>query len=232
MIIEAVPSPNFDNRDQSVDTLVLHYTGMETGEDALERLCDPGAKVSAHYMVWEDGRVAQLVGEDKRAWHAGVSFWKGETNLNARSIGVEIVNGGHDWPCEDGTLPAYPDVQIAAVIALCQGILGRWKIPQTRIVGHSDIAPTRKQDPGEHFPWPRLASESIGLWPNPVEITDEDFDFEAALSDIGYDINVPGAAVKAFQRRFRPGKVNGAADQETVSLMVGLHQLYLDAAVS
>ena len=170
MNIEAHPSPNFNERKHPVDMLVLHYTGMETGQAALDRMCDPAAEVSAHYMIWEDGRVLQLVGEDKRAWHAGVSSWKGEQDLNSRSIGIEIVNGGHDWPLPGKVLPPYPQAQIDALIRLTHGILDRWDIPQTRIVGHSDIAPARKTDPGEHFPWAQLARSGIGLWP--LSLTD------------------------------------------------------------
>ena len=165
MKIEVRPSPNFNDRKHPVDMLVLHYTGMETGQEALDRMCDPEAEVSAHYMIWEDGRVVQLVGEDKRAWHAGVSSWQGETDLNSRSIGIEIVNGGHDWPLAGNVLPPYPNAQLDALIELCQGIRERWDIPGSRIVGHSDIAPARKADPGEHFPWDRLARAGIGLWP-------------------------------------------------------------------
>nr|WP_070958428.1 N-acetylmuramoyl-L-alanine amidase [Hyphomonas sp. Mor2] len=165
MKIEALPSPNFNDRKHPIDMLVLHYTGMETGQDALDRMRDKAASVSAHYMLWEDGRVVQLVGEDKRAWHAGISKWQGDEDLNSRSIGIEIVNGGHDWPLTDGGLPPYPDAQVEALIELCGGILGRWEIPAQRIVGHSDIAPARKDDPGEHFPWDRLAHGGIGIWP-------------------------------------------------------------------
>ena len=170
MTIEAAPSPNFNDRKQALDMLVFHYTGMETGAQALERMCDPDAQVSAHYMIWEDGRIVQLVEEDKRAWHAGVSSWKGEADLNSRSIGIEIVNGGHDWPLPGDVLPPYPQVQIDALIRLTHGILDRWDIPQTRIVGHSDIAPDRKIDPGEHFPWAALSRYGIGLWP--LSLTD------------------------------------------------------------
>ncbi|MCR9194347.1 MAG: N-acetylmuramoyl-L-alanine amidase [Hyphomonas sp.] len=166
MKIEALPSPNFNDRKHPIDMLVLHYTGMETGQAALDRMRDAEAGVSAHYMLWEDGRVVQLVGEDKRAWHAGVSRWQGDEDLNSRSIGIEIVNGGHDWPLAGNVLPPYPDAQIDALIELCAGILERWHIPGSRIVGHSDIAPMRKQDPGEHFPWDRLAGAGIGLWPH------------------------------------------------------------------
>ena len=166
MKIEALPSPNFNDRKHPIDMLVLHYTGMQTGQAALDRMRDEAAGVSAHYMLWEDGCVVQLVGEDKRAWHAGVSKWQGDDDLNSRSIDLEIVNGGHDWPLSGGELPPYPDAQIEALIELCLSILDRWDIPANRIVGHSDIAPTRKQDPGEHFPWETLAQAGIGLWPD------------------------------------------------------------------
>ena len=165
MDITQTPSPNFNMRKHKLDMLVLHYTGMATGEEALERMCDPAAEVSAHYMVWEDGRITQLVDEDKRAWHAGVASWQGQQDLNSRSIGIEIVNGGHDFPLPDGGLPPYPRPQIHALLDLVHDILGRHDIPATRILGHSDIAPLRKQDPGEHFPWERLARAGISLWP-------------------------------------------------------------------
>ncbi|OYW85410.1 MAG: N-acetylmuramoyl-L-alanine amidase, partial [Hyphomonas sp. 32-62-5] len=165
MQIEDTPSPNFDARKHPVSLLVLHYTGMESGDAALARMRDPEAKVSAHYMVWEDGRIARLVPENRRAWHAGVSTWQGLEDLNSRSVGIEIVNGGHDYRAPGGGLPPYPDAQIAAVIALAREIMAHHAIPPTGLVGHSDIAPTRKIDPGEHFPWPRLADAGLGLWP-------------------------------------------------------------------
>jgi N-acetylmuramoyl-L-alanine amidase len=235
--IEAVPSPNFNDRKFPVDMLVLHYTGMETGQAALDRMCDAKAEVSAHYMVWEDGRIAQLVGEDKRAWHAGVSSWQGDTDLNSRSIGIEIVNGGHDWPLSDGTLPQFPDEQIEAVIELCQGILSRWDIPMNRIVGHSDIAPMRKDDPGEHFPWDRLAAAGIGyvsktlmagltLIGRGLSKTDRGAPVErlqADLKAIGYGIELTGRydeattrTVTAFQRRWVQDRVSGDADLLTL----------------
>ena len=161
MQTDRVESPNFNARRHALDMLVLHYTGMESGEAALQRMCDPAAEVSAHYMVWEDGRITQLVQEDQRAWHAGVSRWQDDDDLNSRSIGIEIVNGGHDVPLPNGRLPPYPDAQIAAVIALSKDILSRHAIRPSRIVGHSDIAPARKIDPGEHFPWDRLAAEEL-----------------------------------------------------------------------
>lgn len=155
------PSPNFDSRDgQQIDMLVLHYTGMRSAVEALERLRDPAAKVSAHYMVEEDGTVHQLVDESARAWHAGVSSWRGNTNINQRSIGIEIVNPGHEFGYRD-----FPDAQIKSVIALCKAILSRHDIPARNVVGHSDVAPARKQDPGEKFPWGELGKQGIGISP-------------------------------------------------------------------
>ncbi|MEL7232026.1 MAG: N-acetylmuramoyl-L-alanine amidase [Pseudomonadota bacterium] len=248
MRIEALPSPNFNDRKADVSLLVLHYTGMETGQAALERMCDPATEVSAHYMVWEDGRVVQLVGEDKRAWHAGVSTWHGQTDLNSRSIGVEIVNGGHDWPLADGSLPPYPEGQIEAVIELCTGILGRWDIPQTGIVGHSDIAPDRKDDPGEHFPWAVLAEAEIGLWPDVAERQELNLigrglglgdrgdavaRSQAMLAGIGYPIEESsaydahtGAVVRAFQRRWVQDRVSGSADLQTLQTLSAMYHLY------
>ncbi len=156
------PSPNHDARPAggAVDILVLHYTGMKTADEALARLCDPAAKVSAHYTIGRDGRVFAHVPEDRRAWHAGVSFWAGETNVNARSIGIELVNPGHEF----GYAP-FPEAQIASLIDLAHGIVTRHPIPPRRVLGHSDVAPARKMDPGELFPWRHLAEFGIGLWP-------------------------------------------------------------------
>lgn len=246
MKIEAQASPNFNDRKHPIDMLVLHYTGMETGQEALDRMCDAKAKVSAHYMVWEDGRIVQLVGEDKRAWHAGVSSWQGDDDLNSRSIGIEIVNGGHDWPLADGVLPPYPTEQIEGLIELCTGILSRWEIPTTRIVGHSDIAPGRKDDPGEHFPWDRLARAEIGLWPmsgidaEAAAPAAPDNDYAARrlqhmLAEIGYTIEQSGvfddateAVIRAFQRRWVQDRVTGQADLSTLKTINLVHSLYLD----
>ena len=159
----AAPSPNFDLRKTPPDMIVLHYTGMRTGEAALARLRDPEAKVSSHYLVEEDGRVFTLVAEERRAWHAGASFWKGERDVNGRSVGVEIVNPGHEF----GYRP-FPEAQIAAVIELVAEIRTRWTVEDGAIVGHSDVAPERKQDPGELFPWKRLAQAGHGLWAEPA----------------------------------------------------------------
>ncbi len=243
MKIEALPSPNFNDRKHPIDMLVLHYTGMQTGQDALDRMRDAAAQVSAHYMIWEDGRIVQLVGEDKRAWHAGVSSWQGDEDLNSRSIGIEIVNGGHDWPLPDGQLPPFPEAQIEALIELCSGILERWDIPQSRIVGHSDIAPVRKADPGEHFPWRTLAKAGIGLWPEGGATAEDPSgtDDGAAwgnvrdmLNEIGYATSrseqceeVIEACVTAFQRRWLQDQVSGCADPVTLKMITLVHSLYM-----
>ena len=237
MDITQTPSPNFNMRKHKLDMLVLHYTGMATGEEALERMCDPAAEVSAHYMVWEDGRITQLVDEDKRAWHAGVASWQGQQDLNSRSIGIEIVNGGHDFPLPDGGLPPYPRPQIHALLDLVHDILGRHDIPATRILGHSDIAPLRKPDPGEHFPWERLARAGISLWPEfdgtTKEIIGKGLErgtsgssvwrLQTMLSEIGYGFDVTDIygetcenVVTAFQRRWLPEHVTGQADLNTL----------------
>ena len=223
------PSPNFNERRYPLDMLVLHYTGMEDGPTALARMCDPEAEVSAHYMVEEDGSVHELVSEAARAWHAGRSQWQGDEDLNSRSIGIEIVNGGHDFG-----LPGFPDRQIEAVIALCAEVIRRWQIPPSRIVGHSDIAPDRKEDPGERFPWRRLAEAGIGLWPEgpvattPAPVTEREL--ETAYRTIGYSavlIDSDIASVtRAFQRRWRQADVSGEADAETRRLAVSVAALY------
>ncbi|MEL6955459.1 MAG: N-acetylmuramoyl-L-alanine amidase [Pseudomonadota bacterium] len=247
------PSPNFNERKHPLDMLVLHYTGMETGAAAEARLKDPSAEVSAHYLVREDGVIVQMVAQDSRAWHAGVAAWQGESDLNSRSIGIEIVNGGHDFPLADGSLPPYPDVQIAAVISLCKAILARHNICQTRVVGHSDIAPDRKADPGEHFPWQKLSEHGIGIWPTqapdmagrvargkglergdrgePVER------MQAMLLSIGYDLSVTAeydaqteAVVRAFQRRWRPEQVTGQADLACLGAIATVRTHYSAAA--
>ena len=220
-------SPNHGSRGEApniraIDMLVLHYTGMQSAAEAIDRLCDPEAKVSSHYVVEEDGTVWRLVPEEQRAFHAGVSCWQGEQNLNHCSIGIEIANPGHEW----GYRP-FPEPQMAAVEELCRDILSRWRIPSCRIVGHSDIAPDRKSDPGELFDWARLARAGIGLWPEPpatqarrrgrgVGVVER----AAALADlarIGYCVcaATERVAVAAFQRRFRPERWDGLIDAET-----------------
>ncbi len=177
--------------------LVIHYTGMRSAGAALERLCDPGSEVSAHYLIDEAGEVFSLVDEENRAWHAGVSSWRGEPNVNSRSIGIELVNPGHEF----GYRP-FPAAQMAALADLAQGIVARWRIPARNVVGHSDVAPRRKQDPGELFDWYWLAQRGIGLWPRPGQPEGE---ASAGCSpEYGYDIADPQAALVAFQRHFRP----------------------------
>jgi N-acetylmuramoyl-L-alanine amidase len=218
LTIRERPSPNQDSRGAAprIDMLVLHYTGMQSAAAALDRLCDPAARVSAHYVVEEDGAIWQLVPEARRAFHAGVSCWGGEADLNFVSIGVEIVNPGHEWGYR-----RFPEAQMAAVEKLCRGILSRHPIPPHRIVGHSDIAPQRKMDPGELFDWPRLARAGIGVWPAPSpRRLGAAPDRDRALADlaaIGY-CTAPAAeaaAIGAFQRRFRRSCVNGSIDSAT-----------------
>lgn len=213
------PSPNHDARPDGVpvDMLVLHYTGMRGAAAALERLCDPASEVSAHYLVDEDGTVVELVGEDRRAWHAGKSFWRGHSNVNARSIGVELVNPGHEYGYR-----RFPEAQMAALVTLAEDILARHAIAPRNVVGHSDVAPRRKTDPGELFDWRRLAGRGIGLWPEPAEGPGETAEIVSLLAGIGYETEDLAATVRAFQRRFRPSLIDGAADAETVGLAAGL----------
>ncbi|HEY8616270.1 N-acetylmuramoyl-L-alanine amidase [Phenylobacterium sp.] len=235
-VIEA-PSPNWDHRTAPPDVLVLHYTGMQTGQAALDRLRDPEAKVSSHYLVEEDGRVFRLVPEERRAWHAGVSFWKGQRGLNGTSIGIEIVNPGHEF----GYRP-FPEAQIASVIQLVADIRTRWTIEDGKIVGHSDIAPDRKEDPGELFPWKRLAEAGHGLWAEAAaapgaplaegEAGAGVFALQAGLTRLGYDCAPSGTydahtktVVRAFQRHWRPEQVDGVADGETRARLIALLRL-------
>jgi N-acetylmuramoyl-L-alanine amidase len=230
----SAPSPNFDNRVSPPDMIVLHYTGMKTGAEALARMTDPEAKVSAHYMIEEDGRVYSLVSEERRAWHAGVSFWKGATDINAASIGIELVNPGHEFGYR-----AFPDAQIDALIELMDDIRSRWTVPESRILGHSDVAPARKTDPGELFPWKRLAEAGHGVWvePNgapgaPLAEGDEGagvFAMQAGLTRIGYDCAPSGkfdaqttTVVRAFQRHWLQTRVDGIADGETRARLVAV----------
>jgi N-acetylmuramoyl-L-alanine amidase len=227
-LADVLASPNHGPRSRAPDSIILHYTGMATGAAALARLRDPASEVSAHYVVEEDGRIFQLVPEARRAWHAGESFWAGETDMNSASIGVEIVNGGHDF----GT-PPYPDAQIDAVIALCRDVARRHEIPASRILAHSDIAPRRKADPGEKFPWARLAAGGVGLYAAPHPVSDDQglslgqagaevWDLQRKLLAYGYGLEVTGVydeqtrnVVIAFQRHFRPARVDGRVDRST-----------------
>lgn len=214
------PSPNFDERKLPVSMLVLHYTGMPDAASAINWLANPEAKVSAHYVVSEDGQIVRMVPEDKRAWHAGQSHWRGITDVNSASIGIEIVNPGHEW----GYRP-FLDEQIDALIPLVHDIVTRHKITRGNIVGHSDIAPARKQDPGELFPWYRLARLRLAL-PRPTKnLMDphwSDGGFMLALERFGYDISDQEAAVRAFQRRYRPEMIDGVVDGECRAILLAL----------
>ncbi len=234
---EFLASPNFGERRGMgrPNALILHYTGMLTAEAALALLTDPASEVSAHYFVWEDGRIVQLVAERDRAWHAGRGHWKGESDLNSVSIGIEIANPGHD-----GGAPPYPERQIAATIALARDIISRRKIPSERVLAHSDVAPTRKRDPGESFPWARLFEGGGGPWGAPAPISggplfrhEEEGPpvraLQAMLALYGYGQELTGvydrhtrAVVAAFQRHFRPERVDGEADASTVSTLKAL----------
>ena len=233
IVTDVVPSPNVEARKdgRTPDMILLHYTGMQTGAAALERLCAPDSKVSAHYVVFEDGRIVQCVPEDKRAWHAGVSSWAGETDINSCSIGIEIVNPGHEFG-----YPDFPLRQTAAVISLCRSILTRrGPLAPDRILGHSDVAPARKQDPGEKFPWDLLNESGIGHWVRPAPLNLEGPSLQPgeqgevvtrlqrALRGYGYAIEETGhydeatrLVLTAFQRHFRPARVDGIADASTM----------------
>jgi len=232
--IEQHPSPNHGPRapGKPIDILLLHYTGMASAGRALGWLCDPASQVSSHYLVFEDGRVAQLVDEARRAWHAGRSTWAGETDINSRSIGIEIANPGHQFGYR-----AFPEPQIDALIALCRAVLSRHPIPPERVLAHSDVAPERKEDPGELFPWQRLHQASIGHWVPPAPIVagplvkrgdrgNAVLILQQRFRDYGYDIGEEAefgakteAVVTAFQRHFRPKRVDGIADVSTVTTL-------------
>jgi N-acetylmuramoyl-L-alanine amidase len=218
-IIDA-PSPNFDARELPVSMLVLHYTGMESAQAAIDRLRDPEAKVSAHYLVDEDGRILRLVDERHRAWHAGRSHWRGVTDVNSASIGIEIVNPGHEF----GYRP-FPEAQMGALIPLVADIKERHGITRGNVVGHSDVAPARKQDPGELFNWHALARLRLAL-PRPTRnLVDPgwpDAGFMLALERFGYDVTDEEAAVVAFQRRFRPELIDGEIDMECRCILLAL----------
>jgi len=232
-------SPNHDARPAGavVDILLLHYTGMRDGAEALARLRDPAAKVSAHYLIEEDGAVLRLVDEARRAWHAGVSCWQGAADINARSIGIELVNPGHEF----GYRP-FPPAQMAALVELAQAILRRHPIPPARVLGHADVAPARKQDPGELFDWASLAARGIGLWPasgpairpsiGPGSPPRAVAALQRSLAGFGYCLEITGAydpataaAVAALQRHWRPAEVSGQADGETRAVLQSLLDL-------
>ena len=222
-------SPNHDERPRggAIDMLVVHYTGMKTADEALARLCDPIARVSAHYTIGTDGRIFAHVPEERRAWHAGVSYWAGETNVNARSIGIELVNPGHEF----GYVP-FACAQIDALIDLAKAILSRHAISAHRVVGHSDVAPSRKMDPGELFPWQQLAACGIGVWPGmsalPLPVAAAEPGVAAAsLARYGYglppntDVSLE-TVITAFQRHFRPARIDGRWDGECQGVLRAL----------
>ena len=214
------PSPNWDERTLPVSMLVLHYTGMEDAAYALDRLTDPEAKVSAHYLIDEEGEIVSLVPENKRAWHAGLSRWGEISDVNSASIGIEIVNPGHEWGYRD-----FPEAQLEALIPLIADIVERHGIAPKNVVGHSDVAPARKQDPGELFPWERLARVKLAV-PRPRRnLSDPHWTpagFLLALERFGYDVSDGPAAVTAFQRRFRPERIDGIADGECRAILLAL----------
>jgi N-acetylmuramoyl-L-alanine amidase len=234
--IVQLPSPNQDEREAAVDMLILHYTGMRTAQHAIDRLRDPVATVSAHYVVDEAGTVFRLVPEERRAWHAGVSYWRGHAALNARSIGIEMVNPGHEFGYRD-----FPVLQLAAVCDLCLTILARHAIPARNVVAHSDVAPDRKEDPGERFDWRALAQNGVGLWPEDAPdlgTTGAIRDavtlrpVRAALAEIGYRVAAEGAldpalsaVLRAFQRHWRPEAITGQADDGTLVRLLGVQRL-------
>jgi N-acetylmuramoyl-L-alanine amidase len=236
VVAEVRPSPNHGERNASPDMIVLHYTGMPNDEDAISHLCNPASEVSAHYVVLQDGYIIQLVAEARRAWHAGASSWAGESDINSRSIGIEIANPGHDHG-----YPAFPKRQVAAVTALCRSILSRHRIAADRVLAHSDIAPSRKRDPGEKFPWKTLADSGVGLWVKPAPIAEAGPVFtlgdtnpaieetQALLANYGYGVTVSGHldgatrdALAAFQRHFRPQGVDGNIDGSTLATLKDL----------
>jgi N-acetylmuramoyl-L-alanine amidase len=220
LVHREVPSPNWNARKLPVSMLVLHYTGMPTAQEALDRMCDPAAEVSAHYMIDEGGTVSRLVAEDKRAWHAGRSYWRGITDINSASVGIELVNPGHEW----GYRP-FPEAQIEALIPLAADIVKRHNIPRSNVVGHSDIAPARKADPGELFPWDLLARYRLALAKPKLSmrlIYDNPGAFYLALERFGYDIADGHAAIRAFQRRWRPNRIDGEIDGQIGALLFEL----------
>jgi len=240
------PSPNQGERKDGAkpDMILLHYTGMRNANAALDQLCSGKSEVSAHYLVFEDGRITQCVPEDRRAWHAGESSWAGVKDINSCSIGIEIANPGHAFD-----YPDFPRRQIAAVTSLCRGIILRRGIRPERVLGHSDVAPARKQDPGEKFPWQVLAAAGVGIWVKPAPITagppllvigdrnERVTELQKQLAEIGYGLAITGHfdtathdVVGAFQRHFRPEKVDGVYDSSTKETLQALTQAHRAAA--
>jgi N-acetylmuramoyl-L-alanine amidase len=234
-IVERVePSPNFDERTGlgRPDIILVHYTGMQFSHEAIHRLCDPNARVSSHYVVLETGSIVQLVKESNRAWHAGVSVWSGDPDVNSRSIGIEVCNPGHDFG-----YPDFPPRQIAATITLCRSIMTRNIVRPENVLAHSDVAPARKIDPGEKFPWRLMALSGIGLWVEAGTVADAEplkpndsspqvVELQKMLASYGYGIEATGLydvttseVVTAFQRHFRPARVDGITDAATLQTL-------------
>ena len=231
MVADVLPSPNHGERagGRHPDMIILHYTGMPDAKEALARLCSAESKVSAHYFVFENGRIVQMVPEMRRAWHAGESVWAGEKDINSVSIGIEIANGGHDVG-----YPDFPQRQLAAVAALCRGIVIRREIPPHRVLAHSDVAPSRKKDPGEKFPWHFLHSMGVGLWADPLPIVEGPnltigdsgalvTSLKSLFAEIGYGVSEDDKfdaqlrdVVSAFQRHYRPERIDGVLDSSTL----------------
>jgi len=224
LVHRTVPSPNWDERALPISMVVLHYTEMASAEDALARLTDPDAKVSAHYLISDAGEVIRLVDEDKRAWHAGLSYWRGHPDVNSASIGIELDHPGHALGYRE-----FSEAQFAALVPLLARIVKQHNVPRTNVVGHSDVAPARKIDPGELFPWDRLAEYKLCLArPDKLEQGDpfdNDASFYLALERFGYDVTDGHKAVEAFQRRWRPEKIDGQIDGQVRAI---LFQLLLD----
>ncbi|WP_310533989.1 N-acetylmuramoyl-L-alanine amidase [Novosphingobium sp.] len=220
LVHRQMPSPNFNARELPVSMIVLHYTGMLSADEALERLCSEEAGVSAHYLIDEGGLVTQMVAEENRAWHAGKSYWRGITDINSASVGIELVNPGHEFGYRD-----FPEAQIEALLPLLSDIKKRHGVSRSNVVGHSDIAPARKTDPGELFPWERLARHKLAI-PSPRPSLrlgfDNDGAFYLALERFGYDITDGPAAVRAFERRWRPERITGEIDGEISALLFEL----------
>ncbi len=221
LVHRAEPSPNWDERKLPISMVVLHYTEMPSADAALERLIDPDSKVSAHYLISEAGEVIRLVEEDKRAWHAGVSFWRGHRDVNSASIGIELDHPGHALGYRE-----FSEAQFEALVPLLARIVDEYGIPRANVVGHSDVAPARKIDPGELFPWHRLAEYKLCL-PRPEKLEagdpfDNDASFYLALERFGYDVSEGRKTVEAFQRRWRPEKIDGEIDGQVRAILFNL----------
>nr|HIL74870.1 N-acetylmuramoyl-L-alanine amidase [Rhodospirillales bacterium] len=218
--IISFPSPNYNDRPPGteIDILVFHYTGMPKPAQALERMCDPDVKVSAHYLIDKDGQLFQLISEEKRAWHAGISSWRNNYNINDRSIGIELANPGHEFGYQK-----FPTRQIDTLIEIAKDIIKRHPVPARNIIGHSDIAPARKKDPGEFFDWHKLALKGIGYWPESLKTENINqinaSNFKLALQKYGYDTTDLPATILAFQRHFLPTRCNSQPDQEMFKML-------------